>query len=117
MNIYFVRRGVLFGCLVLDMWIIGRTLHPGLYLGVPLVATPFLFFMVVGFVGARMSGSFSGGIALAVLTGLVSAASVLGDYVLFHLLHLRGLQTSGAERSEARRPSLGPGERPPSFSI
>lgn len=86
MNLYFLRRGVLFGCLVLDMWIIGRTLHPGLYLGVPLVATPFLFFIVVGFVGARMSGSFSGGIALAVLTGLVSAASVLGDYVLFHLL-------------------------------
>ena len=30
--------------------------------------------------------SFSGGIALALLTGLIAAASVLGDYVLFHLL-------------------------------
>jgi hypothetical protein len=86
MNGYFIRRGVLFGCLVLDMWIIGRTWHPGLYLGVPLVATPFLLFIVVGFVGARMSGSFSGGIVLALLTGLIATASVLGDYVLFHLL-------------------------------
>lgn len=86
MNGSFIRRGVLLGCLVLDMWIIGRTLHPGLYLGIPLVATPFLFFIVVGFIGARMSSSFSGGIALALVTGLVSAASVLGDYLLFNFL-------------------------------
>lgn len=86
MNGSVVRRGVLLGCLMLDIWIIGRTLHPGLYLGIPLVATPFLFFLVVGFIGARMSSTFSGGIALAFLTGLVSSASVLGDYLLFNIL-------------------------------
>jgi len=91
MNGSFVRRGVLLGCLVLDMWIVGRTLHPGLYLGIPLVATPFLFFIVVGFTGAWMSSSFSGGITLALLTGLISAFSVLGDYLLFNFLPFHNL--------------------------
>jgi hypothetical protein len=91
MNGSFIRRGVVLGFLVLGMWIVGRTLHPGLYLGIPLVATPFLFFIVVGFIGARMSSSFSGGITLALLTGLVSAVSVLGDYVLFNFLPFNNL--------------------------
>ena len=78
------RRAVLFGCVVLDMWIVGRTFHPGLYLGVPLVATPFLVIVVAGFVGARSTRSFFGGMATAFLTGLVSALTVPGDFLLFH---------------------------------
>ncbi len=78
------RRAVLFGCLVLDMWIIGRSFHLGLYLGVPVVATPFFVFVVAGYVGARSTHSFFGGMATAFLTGLVSALTVPGDFLLFH---------------------------------
>lgn len=38
-----------------------------------------------------MSSSFSGGITLALLTGLVAAASVLGDYVLFNSMPFHNL--------------------------
>lgn len=80
-----IRRAVLFGCVVLDMWIIGRSFHPGLYLGVPLVATPFLVFVVAGFVGARSTDSFFAGMATAFVTGLIAALTVPGDYLLFHI--------------------------------
>lgn len=85
MNDVPVRRAVLFGCVVLDMWIIGRSFHPGLYLGVPLVAAPFLVFGAAGFVGARSTHSFSGGIATAFLAGLIAGLTVPGDYLLFHV--------------------------------
>lgn len=80
-----IRRAALFGCVVLDMWIIGRSFHPGLYLGVPLVATPFLVFAAAGFVGARSTHSVSGGVATAFVTGLIAALTVPGDYLLFHI--------------------------------
>jgi hypothetical protein len=80
-----IRRAVLFGCVVLVMWIIGRSFHPGLYFGVPLIATPFLVFVVSGFVGARSTHSFSGGMATAIVTGLVAALTVPGDYLLFRI--------------------------------
>lgn len=80
-----IRRAILFGCVVLDMWIIGRSFHPGLYLGVPLVGAPFLVFAAAGFVGARSTRSFSGGIATAIITGLIGALTVPGDYLLFHI--------------------------------
>ena len=79
-----IRRSVLLGSVVLDMWIIGRSFHPGLYIGVPLVATPFLVFVVAGFVGARSTRSFFGGMATAFVTGLIAALTVPGDYLLFH---------------------------------
>jgi len=87
-----IRRAVLFGCIVLDMWIIGRTFHPGLYLGVPLVATPFLVFAAAGFVGARSTYSFSGGMATAFLAGLIASLTVPGDYLLFHIFPFYNLR-------------------------
>jgi hypothetical protein len=83
-NTAVVRWSAMFGCAVLVMWITGRTLHPGHYVGVPLIATPFLLFVLVGFIGARITKTFSGGLWAGFLTGLISAISVPGDLVLFH---------------------------------
>jgi hypothetical protein len=83
-NITVVRWSVLFGCAVLMMWITGRTLHPGLYVGIPLVATPFLLFVLVGYIGGRITKTFAGGLGAGFLTGLISAITVPGDFVLFH---------------------------------
>jgi hypothetical protein len=82
-NMTVVRWSAVFGSVVLALWIAGRTLHPGLYLGVPLVATPFVLFVVVGYVGGHITKSFAGGLGAAFLTGLISAISVPGDYLLF----------------------------------
>jgi len=83
-NMTVVRWSALFGCAVLVLWITGRTLHPGLYVGVPLVATPFLLFVLVGYIGGRITKTFGGGLGAGFLTGLISAISVPGDLLLFH---------------------------------
>jgi hypothetical protein len=83
-NMTVIRWSALFGFAELALWITGRTLHPGLYVGVPLVATPFLLFVVVGYAGGRITKTFVGGLTAGFLTGLIGAISMPGDYLLFH---------------------------------
>ena len=79
-----VRRSAIFGLAVLAIWIICRQFHPGVYIGVALVATPFMVFLLAGFAGSRTTRTFSGGILSGFITGLISALTVPGDYLLFH---------------------------------
>jgi hypothetical protein len=92
-NIALTRWSAVSGCAMLAMWITGRTLHPGLYLGVPLVATPFLLFVLVGYIGGRISRSFTGGLFAGFLTGFISALSVPGDLLLFRAFPFYDIQS------------------------
>jgi hypothetical protein len=90
-----VRSGAMFGCAVLLIWITFRSFH--LFGGGASspqgwdvvrdnlrLAAPWLLFVSAGYVGARTSGTFSGGIRAGLVAGAIAALTIPGDYVLFH---------------------------------
>jgi hypothetical protein len=90
-----LRSGAVFGCAVLLIWITFRSLH--LFGGtetnpqgwaavrdVLRLAAPWLLFAPAGYVGARTAGTFSGGIKAGLVTGVIAALTIPGDYLLFH---------------------------------
>jgi hypothetical protein len=90
-----VRNGAMFGCAVLLIWITFRGFH--LFGGGASspqgwdvvrdnlrLAAPWLLFVPAGYVGARTAGTFSGGIKAGLVTGVIAALTIPGDYLLFH---------------------------------
>ncbi len=80
-----VKTSVLYGLLIVAISIASQAWHPGLYIGVPVVAVPFLLFLPAAFWGARSTRSFAGGIWVAVIMGGVSSTMVAWDWLLFGL--------------------------------
>ena len=75
--------GALVGVVVLLIWYVGRSdIAPlDITFGLALISA---LFVAAGFVGARSSGTLAGGIWVGLVSGLVSAITVPGDYLLFH---------------------------------
>lgn len=93
-----VRSGAMFGCAILLIWITFRSFHlfaagtsgPQAPQGLGQVQdllrllAPWLMFAPAGYLGARSSGTFSGGIKAGLVAGVIAALTIPGDYVLFH---------------------------------
>lgn len=93
-----VRNGAMFGCVILLIWISFRSFHlfasgtsgPQSPQGLGQVQdfvrllAPWLMFAPAGYVGARTAGTFSGGIKAGLVTGVIAALTIPGDYLLFH---------------------------------
>lgn len=89
-----VLRGALFGLAVVLVWLTFRTFHlaavpqgnlQGLLQvwGFLRLLLPWLLFIPAGFVGARMTRSFRGGIWSGLVAGAIASLTVVGDYLLF----------------------------------
>ncbi len=87
-------RGALFGFAVVLVWLTFRTFHlaagresnpQGLMQvwGLLRLLSPWLLFIPAGFVGARMTRSFRGGIWSGLVAGAIASLTVVGDYLLF----------------------------------
>ena len=81
-----LRRGAVFGCAIVVIWIMFRALHVGVWLGNPSLLVPWLLFAPAGFVGATTTGTFGGGIWAGLAAGLIALLTIPGDYLLFHHL-------------------------------
>jgi len=79
-----LRRGAVFGCAIVLIWITFRALQVGAWLGSPSLLVPWLLFAPAGYVGARTTGKFGGGIWAGLVAGLIALLTIPGDYVLFH---------------------------------
>ena len=89
------RRGAVFGCLILLTWITFRSFHLfggrdpspegwAAFRDVLRLLTPWLLFVPAGYVGARASGKFRGGIWAGLVAGAIAAVTIPGDYLVFH---------------------------------
>ena len=78
-----VAESAMFGLIVVAFAIAARALHPGVYLGFSIAPIPFIAYLPAAFWGARRSGTFSGGVWVCLIMGLVSSTTVLWDRLLF----------------------------------
>jgi len=76
-----VRRGVLFGLIVLAIWFLHRA--TGLPTGGQSIALIAMSYLAVGFVGARRSG-FLRGVGTGVIAGVISSLVFVGEEVYGH---------------------------------
>ena len=92
-----LRRGAIVGCAILVVWVTFRGFHIGALidqsplphdiasvLWVPLLLSPLLLFGPAGFLGARRTGTLSGGLWAGLVTGLIASLTVPGDYLMRH---------------------------------
>jgi hypothetical protein len=79
-----IVRSAIYGMLTVGFAIAARAFHPGLYLGFSVVPIPFIAYIPAAFWGARIAGTFSDGMWVCVVMGLVSSTMVLWDKLLFN---------------------------------
>jgi len=100
-----LRHGAVFGCAIVVTWITFRSFH--LFGGHEVspegwakvrdflrLLSPWLLFAPAGYVGARTTGTFGGGIKAGIVAGLIALLTLPGDYLLFHHLVPGGIAST-----------------------